>query len=303
MEIRPTKTSSVETAAAKEPVAVIDIGSSAIRMVIAEVAPKSPIHYLENLQKPVALGKDVFTSGRMGHPLMREAIQILKNYKDIADNYGVKQLHAIATSAVREANNRDNFVDQVFVRTGIDVEVIDGAEENRLELIAVEHACQDKYDFAKKNSLIIEVGSGSTEIILTTKGEVTLTRTLPVGPIRLPEQASIAKTDAPTLQRVIKRYTHMVADEFRRGYNLDEVDSFIALGYNMRFLSKQIQHTLDTTVATILVRDFLDLTKNLGEDVDPKISLTLTWHSLCGCGNLVCLPSNLCRVLDGNQDR
>jgi exopolyphosphatase/guanosine-5'-triphosphate,3'-diphosphate pyrophosphatase len=117
-----------ETPSQKEPVAVIDIGSSAIRMVIAEVGPKSEIHYLENLQKPVRFGKDVFKIGRISNTVMREGIKVLKDFKEITVGYGIKRLNAIATSAVREAANRDNFVDQVFVRTGIDVEVIEGAE-------------------------------------------------------------------------------------------------------------------------------------------------------------------------------
>lgn len=255
----------VETTIAKEVVAVIDIGSSAIRMVIAEVGPKSTIRYLENLQKSVTFGKDVFTTGRMGHTVMREAIQVLKNFKEVAESYSVKRLHAVATSAVREAANRDNFVDQVFVRTGIDVEVIEGAEENRLELLAVEHALQNKFDFDKKNCLIIEVGSGSTEIILTTQGEVSLTRTLPIGSIRLPEQVIAGKTDSATMQRLIKRYTHVMTQEFRREYSLGAIETFIALGGHMRFLSKQMEEPSETGVAVLPAKKFSEIVKTISK--------------------------------------
>ena len=138
----------------KEPVAVIDIGSSAIRMVIAEIGPKLSIRYLENVQKPVLFAKDVFSNGRLSAAAIRQGIDILNNYKALLTTYGVRRMHAIATSAIREAANRESFVDQVFVRTGIDVEVIEGAEENRLDLIAVEHALQGHYDFDKHNCLI-----------------------------------------------------------------------------------------------------------------------------------------------------
>src|SRR5258708_4912791 len=177
----------VETAvAAKEPIAVIDVGSSAIRMVIAELGPKLSIRVLENLQKPIAFGKDVFNTGRLSHASIRESIEILDNFESVLESYGVRRVQAIATSAVREAANRDNFLDQVFVRTGIDVEVIEGAEENRLDLIAVENALQGRFEFDKKNCLIIEVGTGSTEIMPTIAGEVSLTRTFPIGPLPLP---------------------------------------------------------------------------------------------------------------------
>src|SRR5579863_4887443 len=130
-----------------EPIAVIEVGSSAIRMVIAEVGMKLAIRTLENLQKPVSFGKDVFTSGRLSHASIRQGIEILDNFSAVMESYGVRRVQAIATSAVREASNKDNFIDQVFVRTGIDVEIIEGAEENRLDLIAVESALQGRFEF------------------------------------------------------------------------------------------------------------------------------------------------------------
>lgn len=251
----------VETPVPREPVAVIDIGSSAIRMVIAEVGPKMEIRTLENLQKPVRFGKDVFQTGRISSTVVHEAINILKDYKAIIESYNIKRLNAIATSAIREAANRDNFVDQVFVRAGIDVEVIEDAEENRLELIAVEHALKDKVDYEKKHCLIIEVGTGHTELILMVKGEVRLTRALAVGSIRLPERMSAGKTDAAVLQRGIRRIVQDAAREF----NLKEVECFVALGSDLRFVTRQLDEKLSGGFVTIQRRVFLDFIKPLSK--------------------------------------
>jgi len=264
-------------AAPKETVAVIEVGSSAIRMVVAEVAAKAPIHFLENLQKPASFGKDVVTTGRLGHETIRQGIEILAAFKSVLESYDVKRMHAIATSAVREAANRDNFVDQVFVRTGIDIEVIEGAEENRLELIAVEHALHGKFDFEKKNCLIVEVGSGNTEIILTTRGEVTLTRTLLIGPLRLPEQAEVGKIDGAALQRLLKRRVHGIAEELGRETNLGEIDTFIAIGGSMRFVSHQLNEQRDGTVEVISLKDFTEFVKSISrlstEEVSDKYAM------------------------------
>jgi exopolyphosphatase / guanosine-5'-triphosphate,3'-diphosphate pyrophosphatase len=267
----------VETPPNKETVAVIEVGSSAIRMVVGEVGPKSSLRLLENLQKPVAFGKDVFSTGRLGHEIIRHGIEILADFKTVLETYGVKRMHAIATSAIREASNRDNFIDQVFVRTGIDIEVIEGAEENRLELIAVENALHGRFDFDKKSCLIIEVGTGSTEIILTSRGEVTLTRTLPIGPLRLPEQASIGKTDSAGLQRVIKRRVRSIAEEFSREANLGEIDTFIALGSSMRFLCRQLNDQVQDQAVTIHTKDLTEFLKSLSklsaEEISDKYAL------------------------------
>src|SRR5688572_24272071 len=260
------ETAVVETAApAREAIAVIDVGSSAIRMMIAEVGPKLAIRVLENLQKPIAFGKDVFNNGRLSHASIRDSITILDNFVSVLESYGVKRIQAIATSAVREASNKDNFLDQVYARTGIDVEVIEGAEENRLDLIAVEHALQGRFEFDKKNCLIMEVGTGSTEIILTTKGEVSLTRTLLIGPLRLPDQSVAGKTDAATLQRSLKRRIHSVAEEFGREYNLAEINTFIAMGATMRFICKQLYEKNEEMLATLTPKEFTDAVKTLSK--------------------------------------
>ncbi|MBU3759179.1 MAG: HD domain-containing protein [Candidatus Omnitrophica bacterium] len=247
-----------ETVHQKQRVAVIDIGTSAIRMLVAEITPQTEIRYLENLQKPVRFGKDVFTTGRISNGAMREAIAILRNFKTVTETYGVDKIQAIATSAVREALNRDNFIDRIYVRTGIDVEVLEGPEENRLELIAVEHALAGQVDLTTKNCLIVEVGSGSTEMIILNQGQVEMTRTLSLGSMRLPEKAVPGKTEAAVMQRVLKRSIHEVAVYAAREYNFDQIDTFIALGGDMRFVAQQLLERREHQFLTLDAKAFAD---------------------------------------------
>ncbi len=264
----------------KQQVAVIDIGTSAIRMVIAEIGPKDEVRYLENLQKTVRFGKEVFTTGRLSNVAIRDAIAILKNFKIVFESFGIKKVQAIATSAVREAMNRDNFIDQVFVRTGIDVEVIEGPEENRLELLAVEHALEGKMDLQKKNCLIVEVGSGSTEVIILNQGNVEITRTLSLGSIRLPEQAVAGKTDPAVMQRVLKRSIHEVVLYAAREYNFDQVDTFIAIGGDVRFVSQQLQEKITERYAVLEKKAFEKFVHQIGkmtpEDIAAQYGLAYT---------------------------
>lgn len=255
-----------------ETAAVIDIGSSAIRLVVAEIGPKGQIRYLENLQKPAPFGKDVFSTGRLTSASIRRGIEILTNYKTILSTYGVRRLHAIATSAIREASNRDNFIDQVFVRTGIDVEVIEGAEENRLGLLAVEQTIRGEYDLDQHNALIIEVGTGSTELIGMMNGEVTLTRTIPIGPLRLPDQMEIGKTDTATLSRTVKRRVGAIVGEFKQEFDVAGADSFLALGASMRFAAKEIAGKEVDKLARISTKDFSEFLKALSRETPVDLS-------------------------------
>jgi hypothetical protein len=127
-------------AAASEPVrpvAVLDMGASAIRLVVAEAVPGAGTRILEEASRGVLLGKDTFTSGRLGSATVEATLKALEGFRRIMDSYGVVRYRAVATSAVREAQNRETFLDRVRLRTGIDVEVIDGSEENRLTYMAV----------------------------------------------------------------------------------------------------------------------------------------------------------------------
>ncbi|MBI3316728.1 MAG: HD domain-containing protein [Candidatus Omnitrophica bacterium] len=261
----------------KQMAAVIDIGSSALRMMIAEIGPKSEIRYIENLQKPVPLGKDVFTTGRISATTIRESIEVLKNYRSLIDGYSIHKIHAIATSAVRDAANRENFIDQVFVRTNLDVEVLEGAEENRLELIAVEHGLGESFDFTKKNCLIVEVGSGSTEIIIMKKGEVELTRTLSIGSIRLPEHSGSSKMDSSAIQKHLKRNIHEIAQNTARECSLGDIDTFIALGADMRFVARQLLETIESGYIEFDQKRYLNfigqLAKMSTEEIAEKYAL------------------------------
>src|SRR4030042_192603 len=126
--------------AAAKTVAAIDVGSNALRMVIAEVAPDGRIEIVERLQRAVRLGQDTFRRGRLGGQVMRAAVSVFRDYKQMLDLYRVQTLRAVATTAVREAVNVDTFLDRVFMATGLHVEVIGTSEESRLTVSAVREA-------------------------------------------------------------------------------------------------------------------------------------------------------------------
>ena len=102
-----------------EIVAVLDMGASAIRMAIAEVAPGAPPRLLEEASKGVLLGRDTFSSEAIRSQTLDAAIGALEGFRQMMDGYGVTQVWAVATSAVREARNGDTFLDRVQGRTGI----------------------------------------------------------------------------------------------------------------------------------------------------------------------------------------
>ena len=105
-------------------VAAIDAGSNAIRFVAADFERTSSWEVVHKIREPVRLGRGVFTGGRLDERTMDEAVRAFRLFRRRIDSLGVERFRAVATSATREAANRDVFLERVRAETGIDLEPI-----------------------------------------------------------------------------------------------------------------------------------------------------------------------------------
>jgi exopolyphosphatase/guanosine-5'-triphosphate,3'-diphosphate pyrophosphatase len=222
------------------PVAVLDMGASAIRLVVAEATPGSATRILEEASRGVLLGKDTFTSGRLGSATVEATLKALEGFRRIMDSYGVVRYRAVATSAVREAQNRETFLDRVRLRTGIDVEVIDGSEENRLTYMAVRERLKGHEALTAGDALLVEVGGGSGDLSFLRKGEPIHSGTYALGSIRMRQSLASWHGSHEQRMRLLRRHIHNVVGDIRREMPLREAKHFIALGGDVRFAASQI---------------------------------------------------------------
>ena len=220
-----------------KPFAALDLGASAVRLVIAE-GEGDAMRIIEEVARGVLIGKDTFTSGRIGQPTVEAALRALEGFRSIMDTFGVVRYRAVATSALREATNRDTVLDRIRVRTGIDVEVIDGSEENRLTYLAVRESLKALPEIATETCLVAEVGGGSADLSTLHGGEPAHSGTYAIGSIRL-RQSFAAFQGTPThFQRLILRHIKNVIADIRRELPLDDVKHFIALGSDARLVAR-----------------------------------------------------------------
>ena len=125
-----------------ELVAVLDMGASAIRLVIAEISPDSPFASSRKPRAACCSDATRFRGGVIRPQTADATFAALEGFRQIIDRYGVQQVRAVATSAVREARNGELFLDRIRGRTGIAFEIINEAEESRLVYLAVRHALE-----------------------------------------------------------------------------------------------------------------------------------------------------------------
>ena len=170
--------------------AVIDIGSASIRMVIAQIHDDGTFQTLDSLNQSVAIGSDTFTRGRISRATIEECVKVLRNFSAVLGEFNINlrtDVRAVATSAVREARNRDEFLDRVYMATDINVEVIEGAEVNRLTFLGIRPVLQTNAALRQGSLLVAEVGGGSTEFLGLVDGRVAFAHTYRMGAYRLRE--------------------------------------------------------------------------------------------------------------------
>ncbi len=229
-----------ENTEAARTVAAIDIGSNSIRMVIAEVLSDGHIEVLERLQRAVRLGHDAFRRGRLAGQSIRAAVAVLRDFRQLMRLYHVERVRAVATSAVREAGNADTFLDRIFMATDLQVEVIDTSEESRLMVSAVRRAIGDALGVGRNETLIADVGGGSTLLTVLHDGEIASSQSLRLGSIRLQE---ILATRRESPQRSAELLRQQILNEttaLQGSLPLKKIESFVAAGGDARFAAREI---------------------------------------------------------------
>jgi len=160
--------------------AAIDVGTNSIHMVVARVAGEGRFEVITREKEMVRLGSGGGDMKRLSAAAIARGVATLQRFKQIAD-ISDAPVRAVATSAVREAENHDEFVRRAREEAGVDVEVISGIEEARLIHLGV---LQSLAVFERR-LLLCDIGGGSTELLIGQRGEVLASRSLKIGAVRL----------------------------------------------------------------------------------------------------------------------
>jgi exopolyphosphatase/guanosine-5'-triphosphate,3'-diphosphate pyrophosphatase len=236
----PSGESAAAARAAPALVAVLDMGASAIRLVIAEIGADRSISVIEEASRGVLLGRDAFSSGGIKPQTADAALAALENFRTLIDSYGVAEVRAVATSAVREARNRDMFLDRIRGRTGIEFDIINEAEESRLVYLAVRDELGTHGAFVGAWTLLVEVGGGSTSLTLLRRGEPNRSGVYGLGAVRMRQQLDLGRHGHELQIGLLNRFIANVIEEIRLEIPLRKVTHVIALGGDIRFAASQI---------------------------------------------------------------
>ena len=205
-------------------IAVIDVGTNSVHMVLAEVLPDFTYKILDRFKDMARLGNGAFESQRLSDEAIARGLSVISRLVTLAKNKGYDRMIAVATSAVREAKNGGDFIDTVKEQTGLRVRVISGVEEARLIFLGVKNSVP----MTEQPALAIDVGGGSVEVMAGNRDQLLHAKSLKLGAIRLSDQF-LKRT--PPSERMLDELEELINDQLKQtldGFKVKRFDSLIA---------------------------------------------------------------------------
>ena len=276
-------------------------------MEIAELSAAGGIRTIESLQQPVHLGKDTFTTGRIQQSTIEQCVRILKGYGRVMAEFGVTepaQVRAVATSSVREAANREMFLDRIYMATRINVEAIDEAEETRLTYMAVQELLEQEPSLKRGDALVIEVGGGDTELLLIQDGFVTFSNTFRLGTLRMREALGTPHASPQRALATLLKQIQLSVDQIRRSVPLARAPHLVALSGDARFAAAQLFPAWkSSSLARIESKNFISFARKVaGQSPDDLVrAYRLNYPEAEALGPALLAFAQLARVFNADE--
>jgi exopolyphosphatase / guanosine-5'-triphosphate,3'-diphosphate pyrophosphatase len=203
-------------------VAFMDIGTNSIRLLVVRIHPNHSYTILTQLKQMVRLGEGEFTEQLLQPAAIDRAVLVSQQFAALARTYGVDDIIAVATAATREAVNQRTFIRRLRQEAELDVRVVSGLEEARLTYLGVASGIH----LDTKQALFIDIGGGSTEVIIGTQHEYRYLNSLKLGAIRLAASfltEMLGPVSPDTYAQMQRQVLHNMVHTFRelRAYRLD----------------------------------------------------------------------------------
>ena len=233
--------------------AAIDIGSNAIRLMLASYSPLG-LTPIKKYRVPIRLGGDVFQKGRISGKRLRDSARAFSQFRQLLTEGKIKHWRAVGTSALREAKNSASFVELIRRKSGFKIEIIDGVEEARLIHLGIKRVI----NLESHHSLLIDIGGGSVELTFSNHGRLAATQSFPFGTVRTLEKMRQKKLTEQHVRVIIGDYVEPLS-HFISSHNMGKkMDFAVGTGGNIEALGRLRTSLLKKSSGTSLSSDELN---------------------------------------------
>ena len=226
--------------------AAIDVGSFEVEMGIYETTARNGIRAVDSVRHVIALGSDTYSTGVISYGLVQELIAVLSDFTEIMRTYKVTAYRAVASSAMREAKNGAIVLDQIRVRTGLEIQVSTNPE---LRLLSIKGVAAKGADFERVVSggtAIVDLGFGSMQITLYDQGRMVGSQNLKIGVLRILEMLGRLTSARDERSRILGEVVDHELDIYRRLHlGGRRIRNIIALGDSFSMLYDRLMRSRD----------------------------------------------------------
>ncbi len=268
--------------------AIIDIGSNEIKMKISQVT-KGNISDLEILEYPINIGHEVFSERKISFESIINVSEILNGYVNVLKEYGIVNYKAIATTAMRESENCEFMVDQLKVKSGINVEVIESNYEKTLIYFAIMKKIKQLNLPKDVSTLIAYIGTGSVGLALCRDDKIVFSHSIPIGYIKLRDTfTDIIESDVD-VGVLMEEYLDKLLEGIRFWINKNEKLNLIITGAEVDTIFKAINQ-IENNIELIVKKEQI---YSLYEEFNTKDINTLSSEYGISYNKIKCIHSVL----------
>lgn len=233
--------------------AAIEVGSSRLSMKIYEISKKFGFRELDSVRYMISLGGDAYTKGYIEYDKVNEICDVLKKFCLKMEGYHVDAYTAVSGSAIREAKNRDLIVDQIYIRTGLKVQVISNAQQRFYIFKSVAYKMKNFEELIGEGAAIVDLGSGSLQVSCFEKGVLASTHNIKLGSVRIREILSEMEGQTTDFLNVVEDYIGNDMSTLRRlrlkepnmkhmivvGEEFSSIINYVNIAKNKEFLTAE----------------------------------------------------------------
>lgn len=257
----------------KSLVAVIDIGSLTARLKIYEIGSKGTPKEIETVRMFTSLGTRSYVSGFIEAEQLEEICDCLRAFDIKCKEYRISRVLCVATSALRDARNRDVIVEQIRIRTGFRIEVIDNSMERFYQNMAVRESMPEFKNLIKEGTMILDIGASSLQATVYDKSDFIFSQNMVLGSLRIYEMLSDLQAKTTHYEDVLQEFIAQDLDDYHAVEPKGIVyKSLVAFGGELGFMKRLLNMTPNEN--SILTKaQFLEVYDYLFKNTPQDLSL------------------------------
>jgi len=219
--------------------AAIHVGSEMISLQIIEYSDLDNIRTVEEANQRVKLGEETFKNKRISFSLVTEICETLKGYKRLMDEYGVEEYSVQATTAVREAENQAYFLDQILVKTGLHIDVVEMPREIYTKYISILRTLDNAKEFVSGSGvLFVDISSGGLGITYMKDNAIKYQQNLHIGVIRIKEDFDRNQRSSKNFGRALTEYISSTVGPVREEMATEDIRYLVLSGTETELVLK-----------------------------------------------------------------